>query len=243
MDKKGFKYFSWFLTAFVTLLICSNVIAGRLVEVFGIVATSAMFLFPLSYVIGDIIPEVYGYATARKMVWYGAVANAIMLVMFWFANTLPAPAFFADGATAFSLVLGLVPRVVVASIIAYLVGSFVNATILAKMKEWMVKWDPKHRFLFLRTVGSTIAGEGADSLLFIFGAFLFTMPFAAVLQMFLIQWLVKVLVEAVMTPFTYWAVAKVKKAEGVDIIGADSYTPFSLSNSGAGETNLAAAKE
>ena len=224
------KYFPWFLTAFITLLIGSNVIAGRLVEVFGIVATSAMFLFPLSYVIGDIVPEVYGFSTARKMVWYGALANAIMLIMFFMANSLPAPGFFSEGKAAYNLVLGMVPRVTIASVLAYLAGSFVNATILAKMKVWMIKWDPKHRFLFVRTIGSTLAGEGVDSLIFIFGAFMFSMPFQAVLSMFLLQWFVKVAIEVIMTPATYLFVSKVKALEGVDIVADEgaSYTPFSL---------------
>lgn len=231
-DEKNFKYFPWFLTAFITLLIVSNVIAGRLVFLgpFLGVATSAMFLFPLSYVIGDIIPEVYGYSTARKMVWFGALANLIMLIMFAFANALPAPDFFADGAKAFELVLGLVPRTVIFSILGYLAGSFVNTTILTKMKAWMVKWDPNHRHLYLRTIGSTLGGEGIDSLIFIFGVFFGVMPFTAVATMFLIQWLVKVSVEIIMTPVTYVVVDAVKKLEGVDMVPTDetSFNPFSL---------------
>ena len=227
---KESKYFPWFLTAFVTLLVVSNVIAGRLVEVWGIVATSAMFLFPFSYLLNDIFAEVYGYSTARKMVWFGALANAIMLVMFTFANSLPAPGFFGDGVKAYNMVLGLVPRTVIFSILGYLAGSFVNTTIMVKMKKWMVKWDPNHKFLFLRTIGSTIGGEGVDSLIFIFGVFFGTMPFAAVATMFFVQWLVKVLVEAIMTPVTYAAVAAVKKAEGIDMVVTEetSFNPFSL---------------
>lgn len=224
------KYFPWFLTVFITLLLISNVIAGRLVAIWGIVATSAMFLFPLSYVIGDVIPEVYGYSTSRKMIWFGALANAIMLIMFMFANALPAPGFFGDGKKAFEFVLGLVPRTVIFSILGYLAGSFVNTTIMVKMKAWMVKWDPNHKWLFLRTIGSTIGGEGVDSLIFIFGVFFGTMPFLAVLTMFAVQWLVKVAVEAIMTPVTYVVTSAVKKAEGLDmVVTADtSLNPFSL---------------
>lgn len=230
MDNKGFKYFPWFLTAFITLLLISNVIAGRLVEVAGIVATSAMFLFPLSYVIGDIIPEVYGYSTARKMVWFGALANVMMVVMFIVANILPYPAFFAEGAAKYAAVLGVVPRIVLFSILAYLAGSFVNAYIMTKMKAWMIKWDPNHKWLFLRTVGSTLAGEGVDSFIFILGSFLFSLPFMAVIQMFALQWIVKVLIEAAMTPVTYFVVDKIKKLEGVDMVATEetSFTPFSL---------------
>jgi uncharacterized integral membrane protein (TIGR00697 family) len=122
----------------------------------------------------------------------------------------------------------MVPRVVAASLAAYWVGSFVNAFVMARMKEWMIKWDPNHKHLYLRTIGSTIAGEGIDSLIFIFGAFLFVMPLQAVFTMMLIQWGVKVLIETIMTPVTYVVVAKVKKIEGIDKVGAESYTPFSL---------------
>jgi uncharacterized integral membrane protein (TIGR00697 family) len=240
MENKGFKYFPWFLTAFISLLLVSNVIAGRLVEVWGIVATSAMFLFPLSYVVQDIVPEVYGFSTARKMVWFGALANVIMVLMFMFANALPYPAFFADTAASYSIVLGIVPRIVIFSILAYLAGSFVNATIMAKMKEWMVKWDPNHKWLALRTIGSTLAGEGVDSLIFIFGSFLFALPFSVVLTMFFVQWLIKVLVEVAMTPVTYIVVDKIKKLEGVDMVATPdtSYNPFSLKQEA--ETNLKA---
>ena len=159
------------LTAFISLLLVSNVIAGRLIDINGVILTSAVLFFPLSYVIGDIIPEVYGYAKARQLIWLGALANILMVVIFTVTGWIPTPVWF-EPAAAYNIVLGLVPRVVIASIIAYWAGSFINAFIMSKMKEWMVKWDPKHRFLFMRTIGSTIVGEGADSLLFIFGGLL-----------------------------------------------------------------------
>ncbi len=138
---------------------------------------------------------------------------------------IPTPVWF-EPASSYSIVLGLVPRVVIASIIAYTVGNFVNAYILSKMKEWMIKWDPNHKHLYLRTIGSTIGGEGIDSLIFIFGAFLFVMPVGAVFTMFLVQWGVKVLIEAAMTPVTVVVCSKLKKLEGIDVVGVDSYSPF-----------------
>lgn len=222
--------FPWFLTVFVTVLIVSNVIAGRLVQVGPFVATSAMFLFAISYVVGDVIPEVWGYSVARKMVWFGAFANAIMMAMFVFTSSLPVPPFFGEEKAAYDLVLGLVPRTVVFSILGYLVGSFANAVIMARMKARMIKWDPNHKFLALRTIVSTLVGEGLDSLIFITGVFLFTMPLKDVATMILLQWSVKVLVEAIMTPITVKLSSWVKKKEGVDMVAtADtSYTPFSL---------------
>lgn len=222
---KESKYFGWFVTAFVTLLIVSNVIAGRLIDIGGLIITSAVIFFPLSYVISDIVPEVYGYAKTRKLIWYGALANLMMVGIFFLTNLLPTPVWF-EPASAYDIVLGVIPRIVLASILAYTVGNFVNAYILVRMKEWMIKWDPKHKFLFLRTIGSTLGGEGIDSLLFIFGAFLFIMPLATVFQMFLIQWLVKVLIEAAMTPVTIAVCSKLKKLEGIDVVGTNSYSPF-----------------
>jgi uncharacterized integral membrane protein (TIGR00697 family) len=226
-ETKVFKYFAWIVTLFITLLLVSNVIAGRLVEVFGIVSTSAMYLFPITYILGDIVPEVYGYTNARKLIWFGALANVIMVLAFLFVNALPAPRFF-QGVAAYNLVLAAVPRVVLFSILGYWAGSFINAFVLARMKEWMVSWDPNHKWLGLRTVASTIAGEGVDSIIFIFGVFLFTMPLPAVVTMFFVQWAIKVIIEAVMTPVTYVVCKKLKKAEGVDVVGAETYTPFSL---------------
>ncbi len=225
IELKNPKYFGWLLTAFITLLIASNVIAGRLIDIGGLIITSAVVFFPLSYVISDIVPEVYGYGKTRKLIWYGALANLMMVAIFFITGLLPTPVWF-EPASAYALVLGVVPRIVIASIIGYTVGNFVNAFILAKMKVWMIKWDPKHKYLFLRTIGSTIGGEGVDSLLFITGAFLFVMPFADVMQMVLVQWLVKVLIEAVMTPVTMLVCNKLKKAEGIDVVGAKSYSPF-----------------
>ncbi len=219
------KYFGWFLTAFVTLLIVSNIIAGRLIDVGGLIITSAVLFFPLSYVISDIVPEVYGYAKTRKLIWYGALANLMMVVIFFITNLIPTPVWF-DATAAYDIVLGVIPRIVLASIAGYTVGNFVNAYILSKMKEWMIKWDPNHKHLYLRTIGSTIGGEGIDSLIFIFGAFLFEMPVGAVFTMFLIQWAVKVLIEAAMTPVTIVVCSKLKKLEGIDVVGVDSYSPF-----------------
>jgi uncharacterized integral membrane protein (TIGR00697 family) len=239
--RQGFKYLDWSITAFVTILLISNVIAGRLVQFGPFVATSAMFCFPLSYILSDIFCEVYGYSTSRRVVWFGALANVIMVLMFLLANSLPIPVFFADGKKAFDVVLGMVPRVVLFSILAYIVGSFANDIIMSKIKMWMVKWDPTHKHLWIRTIGSTIVGEGFDSLIFIFGVFLFTIPFAAVVTMFLVQWVVKVLIEVIMTPVTYVVVGALKKAEGIDVVATadSSHTPFSFSLENA-EKNLKA---
>jgi len=241
---RAFKYLDWCITAFVTFLLISNVIAGRLVQLGPFVATSAMFLFPFTYILSDIFTEVYGYSTSRRVVWFGALANAIMLLMFLFAGSLPVPVFFKDGAAAYSVVMGLVPRVVLFSILAYIVGSFANDIVMSKIKMAMVKWDPTHKHLWIRTIGSTVVGQFFDSLIFIFGVFLFSIPFGAVVTMFLVQWIVKVLVEVIMTPATYVVVGALKKAEGVDAISTEdsSHTPFSLTLENAEKNLLAEVK-
>lgn len=211
----------------ITLLLLSNIIASKLVNWIGITGPAAMYLFPITYIFGDIIVEVYGYQRSRRIIWLGFVANIIMALVFWYAIALPFPDYY-KGQEAFSSVLGLVPRTVVFSIIGYWVGSFVNAVVMAKMKEWMIKWDPNSKWLFLRTIGSTIVGELADSLIFILGVFLGVFPWGVVSTMIVTQWIVKCAVEAVMTPVTYVVTNKLKKIEGVDVVGADTYSPFKM---------------
>jgi len=189
-----------------------------------------MFLFPFTYILSDIFTEVYGYAASRRIVWYGALANAIMLMMFLFANSLPIPGFFREGAAAYSSVLGVIPRVVLFSILAYLAGSFANDVFMSKVKKSMIKWDPKHKHLWVRTIGSTIIGQIVDSGIFIFGVFFGTMPIHAVFDLFLIQYMVKVLIEALLTPVTYAVVSRLKRVEGIDAVATERsrHTPFSL---------------
>jgi len=226
--EKSFKALGIFTTAYITLLLVSNIIASKVSLVFGITGTAAMWLvFPLSYVINDIITEVYGYAESRRFIWYGTIANVLMVVLFTFALALPYPAFWTSQ-EAFRTVLGAVPRTVIFSIIGFWVGSFVNAFVLARMKEWMVKWDPNSKFLFLRTIASTVAGEGVDSFIFIPGIFIGILPLNVILTMILIQWGIKTLIEVVMTPVTYVVVNGVKKLEGIDIVGSKTWNPFKV---------------
>jgi hypothetical protein len=215
---KGFKLYDVFLAAFVTFLILSNIIAVKLIAVGPIVLTAAVFLFPLSYIFGDVLTEVYGYARSRRIIWLGFAANILMVLVFWMTIVLPAPMFWKDQ-PALVTVLGSVPRIVFASLIAYWVGEFTNSYILARMKEWMIKWDPAHKHLWMRTIGSTIVGEGLDSILFVAIGFFGTMPFSGVLTMIFWQWVFKCTIEIVFTPFTYFIVSKVKKIEGVDVVG------------------------
>ena len=227
VEEKNYKALDIFTVAFVTMLLLSNIIASKLVNWMGITGTAAMYLFPLTYIFGDILVEVYGYARSRRIIWLGFGANIIMVLVFWYAVALPFPPYYS-GQAAFASVLSSVPRMVLVSILGYWAGSFTNAFVMARMKEWMVRWDPQHKFLALRTIGSTIVGEFVDSCIFILGAFAFNLPWSVVITMVFVQWAVKCGVEIIMTPATYLICTKLKKYEGIDTVGSETYNPFAV---------------
>jgi len=223
--RSGWKMYDFFLAAFVCVLMVSNIIAGKLIQIGPITLTAAVFIFPLSYIFGDVLTEVYGYAGSRRIIWLGFGTNILMSLLFLMAIVLPYPSYWTNQ-VGFSTTLGVVPRIVLASIIGYWVGEFCNSFVLAKMKEWMVQWDPNHRHLWMRTISSTIVGEFADTIIFIFLAFVGSFDYRALLTMMLCQYLTKVAIEIVFTPITYLVVGFVKKREGLDIVGTDTYSPF-----------------
>jgi len=228
MEKtKSFKLLDWLSVSFVVMLLISNIIASKLVLLWGVLIPAAVFLFPVTYIFGDILTEVYGYERNRKIIWQGFFANIIMSLVFLFVVALPYPDFW-KGQEAFKTVLGVVPRIVLASLAGYWAGSFMNSFIMAKMKIWMRKFDPTDKLLFLRTISSTIIGEGVDTCIFITIAFLGTMPASVVFTLILVQYLFKVVIEAIMTPATYAIVKALKKYEDEDKIGANSYSPLKL---------------
>lgn len=209
---------------FVTSLITANVIAVKLISVGSIVLPAAIVIFPVSYIVGDILTEVYGYHRARQVIWIGFACNLVAVLAILAAQALPPAPFWAlaedgfDNSQAFNRMLGVVPRIVAASFVAYLVGEFANATVLARMK---VLTEGRH--LWTRTIGSTLVGQGLDSLVFISLAFGF-MP-----QVIVAQWLVKTAYEALATPLTYVVVAALKRAEGVDHFDVGTrWNPFVL---------------
>jgi uncharacterized integral membrane protein (TIGR00697 family) len=207
------KYSHWFLivvAVFVTCLITANIIAVKLVDLFGLILPAAIFIFPLSYITGDVLTEVYGYRQARKVIWLGFLCNVIVVVAIWLAQILPAASFW-DGQKAYERILGYTPRILVASFVAYLVGEFANSFVLAKMKI-----ATQGRWLWLRTIGSTLVGQGLDSLVFISLAFAGIIPVHVLTQAIVTQWLAKSAYEAAVTPFTYLVVNFLKRKEGMD---------------------------
>ena len=204
---------------FLTSLIIANIIAVKIIVLGPLILSAAVLIFPLSYIFGDILTEVYGYARARRVIWIGFGCNLLAVIVIWLSLELPPAPFWRLGSfdslqssqQAYQAVFCFTPRILAASFIAYLVGEFLNSFMLAKMKI-----ATRGRHLWMRTIGSTIVGQLADSAVFISLAFYGTMPKEALGELILTQWLVKSAYEALVTPFTYLAVNYLKRVEGED---------------------------
>lgn len=225
MNEKNY-YSTWFVfivAIFITCLITANIVAVKLVDVFGFVLPAGTIIFPISYIFGDVLTEVYGYRQARRVIWLGFFCNFIVVVAIWIGQVLP-PSSFWDGQKAYERILGYTPRLLVASFLAYLVGEFANSFVLAKMKI-----ATKGRWLWTRTIGSTLVGEGLDSSVFMILAFFGTIPTVTLLLAVFTQWLVKSVYEAVATPLTYIVVDFLKRKEGIDVFDYDTrFNPLLL---------------
>ena len=212
------------VAVFITCLITANITAVKLVDLFGLILPAAIFIFPLSYITGDILTEVYGYRRARRVIWLGFFCNFVVVGAIWLGQVLPAASFW-DGQAAYERILGYTPRLVFASFLAYLAGEFANAMVLAKMKI-----ATNGRWLWLRTIGSTLVGQGLDSWVFITLAFFGTIPGKALLTAIITQWLAKSVYEAAVTPVTYGVVNFLKKKEGVDVYDHETrFNPLLIS--------------
>ncbi len=206
---------------FVTCLITANIIAVKVVSFGSVILPAAIFVFPLSYIFGDVLTEVYGYHEARRVIWLGFVCNLIFVVFAWVGQKLP-PASFWEWQAAYERILGYAPRLLAASFCGYLVGEFANSFVLAKMKILT-----RGRWLWSRTISSTILGQGLDTSVFITLAFIGTPSFVPI--MILYHWLAKTTIEAVATPFTYVVVNFLKKKEAIDAYDYQTnFNPFSI---------------
>ncbi len=213
------RYSHWFLlvaSIFITCLITSNIIAVKLVNIFGLVLPAAIIIFPISYIFGDVLTEVYGYHQARRVIWLGFFCNLIAVVAIWLGQILPAASFW-EGQAAYERILGYTPRLLGASFLAYLVGEFANSFVMAKMKI-----ATNGRWLWTRTIGSTLVGQGLDSLVFMTLAFIGTIPLTVLVGAIVVQWLSKSAYEAIITPLTYVVVNFLKKREGLDVFDTDT---------------------
>jgi uncharacterized integral membrane protein (TIGR00697 family) len=224
------RWYSLVLSIFVTSLIVSNIIAVKIVSILGLTLPAAVILFPVAYIVGDVLTEVYGYARARQSIWIAFGCNLLAVLAIWIAGLLPADAQWRAGvfndptaaSQAFEAILGFTPRLLLASFSAYLAGEFVNAFVMAKLKL-----VTQGRYLWTRTIGSTILGQGLDSLIFISIAFSGILPGSVLLSAILSQWGVKTAYETLATPLTYLVVNRLKRVEGVDVFDRDTrFTPL-----------------
>ncbi len=220
-----FKTWNYFFIAvfFVALLMISNTVAVKIIDLGKFTVTGAIFIFPFTYILSDILTEVYGYKGSRPIIWAGFCAIIFMALMYTLVGILPAAPFWQEQ-ESFETILGQVPRVVVASLLGYLAGSFSNSFILSRMKVWM-----KGRYLFVRTIGSTIIGEGVDSIIFILVGFAGIIPDSNIMTVIISSYLIKLGIEVVVTPITYRAVSYLKSKEKIDTYDTDiSYNPFKI---------------
>jgi len=204
---------------FVTSLIVSNIIAVKLFSAGPILLTVAIIIFPISYIFGDVLTEVYGYARARQVIWIGFFCNLLAVVAIWISIKLPPAPFWSAGVfgspeaaqQAYEAILGFAPRLLAASFIAYLFGEFLNSYVLARMKI-----ATNGRYLWMRTIGSTLVGQLADTGIFVLLAFFGTIPIQELWKLIVSQWLIKSAYEAAATPLTYVVVGYLKRAENED---------------------------
>lgn len=207
---------------FTATLLISNTIASKIaIFPFGLVESVATILFPVTYIFGDILTEVYGYKKSRIVIWSAFACLLVMSLFYWLAQLMPAADFWTEQA-AFDTILGAAPRIALASMFAFLVGEFTNAYILSRMK---VRSAGKH--LYQRTIGSTLVGQGVDTVLFNIAAFAFVFSWSEIWVICLSGYILKVGIEILCTPITYKIIAYLKQKEGVDVYDKGiSYNPF-----------------
>ncbi|MBC7928471.1 MAG: queuosine precursor transporter [Bryobacteraceae bacterium] len=216
-----FRYFDMLVSAFVAVLLISNLVAPKFVAFGPLRFSGAQLLFPLTYIFGDIFTEVYGYAGSRRAIWNGFFASALLAIVSAVIVALP-PSPDWPNQKAYETVLGLIPRLVIASLIAYWVGEFANSFIMARMKVWT-----NGKYLWTRTIGSTAVGQAVDTVLVMVLAFAGIMSNSDIIRAIISGYVGKVIYEAALTPVTYAVVNALKRAEGVDILDVDTdFNPF-----------------
>lgn len=215
---RAYRYLNFITALFVTVLLVSNVASTKFLVLGPFTFDGGTLLFPLSYIFGDILTEVYGYRQSRRVIWTGFACLGLMVVTFGLVDILPAASEWTLQ-EAYHAILGQTPRIVIASLIAYWAGEFINSYLLAKMKLWT-----GGRFLWMRTLGSTIFGEAVDTVTFVLVAFAGAWPAALLWTVFISNYVFKVGIEALFTPFTYRIVNFLKRAENEDYF--DRHTNF-----------------
>lgn len=216
-----YNYFDLLMAAFVAILLISNLASTKIVSVWKFDFDGGTILFPLSYIFGDILTEVYGYQRSRKVIWMGFFSAFLMALVLWIVQELPA----AQGweyQSDYQHILGFIPRIVIGSLVAFWTGEFTNSFIMSKLKILT-----KGKFLWVRTIGSTLAGEGVDTAIFCLIAFYGALPNSLLITIIISNYIFKCGAEILMTPVTYKVVYWLKKHEQEDYYDYGiSYNPF-----------------
>jgi hypothetical protein len=208
---------------FVSALIISNIVSTKILVLGPLTFDGGTLIFPLTYIFGDILTEVYGYANSRRIIWIGFISCLLMSLTFYLVGILPSASDWTLQ-EAYQSILGVTPRIVLASLLAYLFGEFSNSFVLSKMKI-----TTKGKFLFLRTIGSTIIGQIFDTGIFVIVAFAGMFNSNLLLKIIISNYIFKVSVEAIMTPVTYKVIGYLKKTDNMDVYDSkESYNPFSM---------------
>ncbi len=226
----SYRYFELLVHVYVVVLLISNLVGQKSTDIGPLRLSGAQLLFPITYIFSDIFTEVYGYAASRRAIWIAFMASILMAAMGMFMVWIPPAEGFRNQA-AFEAVFGAVPRMVAASLAAFWAGEFTNSYVLARMKVWT-----GGRWLWTRTVASTVAGQLVDSVIVTFGFFYGRESLPSIVKIIVSGYVIKVLYEAAATPLTYLVVNGLKKAEGVDVYdeGTD-FNPFGRETRPAGE--------
>ena len=220
---KHYKHLDAITAFFVAVLLISNIASTKIVDFGWFTFDGGTLLFPLSYIFGDILTEVYGYRRSRKVIWLGFFSAFLMSLVLMIVGKLPASADWPNQ-NAYDAILGLTPRIVIASLVAYFAGEFSNAFTLAKMKI-----ATKGKWLWVRTIGSTIIGEGVDTVLFVLIAFWGILPNDLLVVIIISNYVFKTGLEILLTPLTYQVVGWLKKEEGEDFYDRETrFNPFAF---------------
>lgn len=216
-----YKYYDLLASIFIVVLLISNLVGQKICAFGPFRVSGAQLLFPITYIFGDVFTEVYGYGGSRRVIWIGFLASGLMALMGMVTVLLPAAPEWHNQ-DAFATVFGIVPRMVIASLIAYWCGEFANSYTLAKMKIFT-----KGRYLWTRTIGSTVVGQGVDTIVLMVIAFGGQSNAMLIVRLIISAYLFKVVYEALATPATYWIVGFLKRSEGIDKYDYDTrFTPF-----------------
>jgi len=224
--REGYQFFDLVMVGFVAVLMISNIASSKILSLGPLTFDGGTLLFPVAYILGDVVTEVYGYRRARRVIWVGFGATALMAATLALVGALP-PAEGWEHQLAYQAILGATPRIVLGSLVAYWAGSFANAWLMAKLKI-----ATQGRLLWLRTISSTLLGEGVDTALFVLIAFWGTLPASLVWSVLASNYVFKCVLEIAVTPITYRVVNALKRAEGEDYFDYDtSFNPFRMRSS------------